>query len=49
MTRTLINQFSELVKDHMESTLPILHEIDLGVGPTNGEQARKEYKLETSK
>jgi len=39
MTSTLIDQFLELAKGHVESTMPILHETDLKVGPTTPESS----------
>jgi len=33
MTRAFMNQFSRLVRDHVESTMPISHETNLRVGP----------------
>ena len=34
MTRTLIDQFLELVKGHVKSNMPVPHDTDLRVGPT---------------
>ena len=34
MIRTFMDQFSGLVRDDVESTMPISHEIDLTIGPT---------------
>ena len=34
MTGTLTNQFSKLVKDHVERNMVVLHETDLRIGPT---------------
>lgn len=37
MTRTLIDQFSELVKGHVDDIVPVSQGIDLRVGPTTPE------------
>ena len=34
MTRTLIDQFSKLVRNHVESIVLMLHEAGLGIGPS---------------
>ena len=37
VTRTLIKQFSKLVKGYVERTMPLSDDTDLSVGPTTPE------------